>query len=136
MHHHLSAGPQFTITSHSLTIHFLKYVLNSLWTKLRIAHAPCSTEIIMAAHEAKLHGPYYGSLKPSSIPKQRHWKLEYVKTCLCKILGTSSPDLRVFASTLRGKWSKMVQKSSEDSQKDLRLTECTRSYPLHLQHLI
>ena len=91
---------------------------------------PCSTEIKMATHEAKLRGPYNGRFKPSSSPKRRRWKLKYVKTCLCNFLGISLTDLGVFASTLRGRWSKMVQKSSEDSQRDLRLTEGACSYPV------
>ena len=92
--------------------------------------APCSTEMKMAALEVKLRGPYYGRFEPSSSPKQWRWKLEYAKTCLCKILGTSSTDLVVFTSTLRGRWSKMVPKLSEDSQKDLRLAESVRSNPV------
>ena len=35
-----------------------------------------------------------------------------MKTCLYKILGTSSSDLGVSASTLRGRWSKMVPEPS------------------------
>ena len=45
-------------------------------------------------------------------------------------------DLEVFANTLRGRWSKMVQKSSEDSRMDLRWTEGTHSYPRRLQSYV
>ena len=56
-----------------------------------------------------------------------------MKTCLRKTLGISLTDLGVFASTFQGRWSKIVQKSSEDSRRNLRLTEGTRSYPLRVQ---
>ena len=38
--------------------------------KFWIVCTPCSTEIKMAAHEAKLRGPYYGCFEHSSSPKR------------------------------------------------------------------
>ena len=69
-------------------------------------------------------------LEPSSSPKWRRWKLEYVKTCLFKILGTSSTNSGIFASALQERWSKIVPKPSEDSRRDLRMAESVRSYPV------
>ena len=87
----------------------------------------------MAAHEAKLRGPYYGRFKPSSSRKRRRWKLEYVKTCVCKILGISSTNLGGIRQHASRKMVENGSKVVRAGRRHLRLTKGVRSYPLCLQ---
>ena len=69
--------------------------------------------------------------KPSFSPKRRGWILDYVKTCLCKILDTSLTHLGIFATTLQGRCSKMLPKFSEIGFEDDRKRVQLSCYCLH-----
>ena len=54
--------------------------------------------------------------------------MESEKTYLCKILGTSWTDMGVFASMLRGRYSKIVPMKHSDLQRILRKEASVHSY--------